>query len=107
MNGVDIWLRDPRYRLIPPPEDPNNPTWCWPARKLIEYGKELHTCVSKNPSRGAIAVAQGRLQTRYRHYYDHADDEHRLDKHHATHACLHRALFELSQKIDDWELLIP
>jgi len=107
MNGVDIWLRDPRYRLIPPPEDPNNPTWCWPAQKLIQYGKELHAWVSENPSPAGIALAKGYLQTRYQRYYDHADDEHRQDKHHATHACLHRALLDISEKLDDLETIIP
>jgi len=89
-------------------EDPNNPAWCPAAQMLVDWATDkLMEPIAQDPTRPKIFYAQGRLSEVYRRFYDRADSAHQASAREADHPCLHRAYLELSQQLDDLELLAP
>src|SRR4051794_11813372 len=82
-------------RLFEPEEDVD-PDWCPWARQLLEFGERLISWVEMYPSPEAIARGLDKLDKRYREALQRAPVEHGARELKATHACLDRALRDLT-----------
>jgi hypothetical protein len=104
MGGVNTWLSDQRYRLDPPPEDPDNPVWCAESQKLMSWGNRRIGVLETNPTDANLVRMTAALLDHYMAAVRGAEAEHRPEKNGGSHHCLHEALAILWDKIQEIKL---
>ena len=85
-------------------EDPNNAEWCTESQPFIAWGEDRICWLSRDPTDGNIVRLTAALMDNYAERVLQADPEHRPEKNHGTHRCLHEALFVLWRKIREIKL---
>ncbi len=102
MSGIDFWVNNPNFRLFPP--DANQPAWCEQSLLLVEWGDNLLARLARDPLPGKIGFAKWKLLDRYARQYFKTKPEHWAETTLDNHPCLHQALLEIWQKLEDVEL---
>ncbi len=84
--------------------DPNNPEWCTESQPFIAWGEGRISWLARNPTDGNILRLTAAIMENYAERLTQASAEHRPEKNHGTHHCLHEALFVLWRKIREIKL---
>jgi hypothetical protein len=84
--------------------DPNNPEWCTESQSFIAWGEDRISGLARNPTDGNIVRLTAALVENYAERLMQASTEHRPEKNHGTHRCLHEALLVLWRKIREIKL---
>jgi len=103
MTEPYFWVNNPDYRIFKK-EDPNNPTWCVVSDPFVEWGDNLISRLMQDPAPGKVGFAKWKLMDRYARLYHKTTDRHRPECNGGDHACIHRAMLEIWQKLEDVEI---
>jgi hypothetical protein len=98
-----FWVNNPDYRIFKR-EDPNNPEWCVVAAPFVEWGDGLINRLMQDPVPGKVGFAKWKLLDRYVRLHQKTTNMHRPEVNGGEHPCIHRALLEIWQKIEDLEI---
>lgn len=102
ISGFTFWVNNPDFRLFK--EESTQPQWCEHALPLLEWADSLVNRLMYDPAPGKIGYAKWKLLDRYARLYLRVPGDHRAETNLDNHPCIHQALLEIWQKLEDMEL---
>lgn len=103
ISAFNFWVNNPDFRLFKD-EDPADTQWCEYALPLLEWGETLLNRLSSDPAPLKIGYAKWKVLDRYCRLYCRVTAEHRAETNLDNHPCIHQALLELWQQLEDMDL---
>jgi hypothetical protein len=100
MVDINFWVNNPDFRLFKE-EDPDHVEWCRFSENLVAWGATLLDRLTQDPTPDNITLGIAELWIRYRIYYYKVEKDHRAETNLDNHPCLHQAMMEIGDKIDD------
>lgn len=103
ISAFQFWVNNPDFRLFK--EDAlNPPSWCEESIRLVEWGNTLLDRLARDPAPGKIGYAKWKLLDRYCRLHFRTYPDHRAETNLDNHPCIHQALLEIWQRLEDIEL---
>jgi len=98
-----FWVNNPDFRLFKD-EEPAETQWCQHALPFLAWAETLLERLTHDPAPLKIGFAKWKILDRYCRLYCRVTPDPRAETNLDNHPCIHQALLEIWQKLEDVEL---